>query len=109
MKRGQTGHIEFFWKKSIHLSVPEHKRLFEPFLEGIRASKEHICVYIQLFLHCTFIEGASELHEANSFARTAHETKRSRSTVHCLKSMSQVLEIFSTRPVMRLDLTSHDE
>jgi len=35
-KRGQAGRIEFFWKKSIHLSAPVHKRFFETFLEGIR-------------------------------------------------------------------------
>ena len=54
-KRGQAGRIEFFWKKSIHLSAHEHGTFFESFLEGIRASKENICIYIQLFLRCILI------------------------------------------------------
>ena len=66
-----------------------------------------ICLHIQLFLRCILIEGASVLHEANSCTRIAHQAERSRSTVHYLKGLS--FERFSFRPVMRLDLTSHDE
>jgi len=76
--RGQAGRIEFFWEKSFHLTTFERRRFFEPCLEGIRASKEHICVYMQLFLRCILIEGASALHEANSFTRTAYQAERSR-------------------------------
>ena len=61
-ERGQAGHIKFFCANSINpddLSGPEHRRFFERCLEGIRASKEHICFYMQLFLRCILMRSVS--------------------------------------------------
>ena len=66
-ERGQAGRIEFFWKKSIHLSAPaEHKRSSEPCLKGIRASKEHICV------SCNCSSTVSSLRERPHCTRPTH-------------------------------------
>jgi len=38
--------------------IPEQRRFFELLIEGIRSSKEHICIHIPVFLRCILIEGA---------------------------------------------------